>query len=88
MAPANLKITYSSDNNNTRSAALDNDILHGPRPIPVDLKSCVTIHKYQMAGCELLITQVCTAWTHQYEPCHEGAIILTQSFRQQRSNQP
>jgi hypothetical protein len=53
-------ITYPSHNDNSCTAALNNNILHRPGPVPVNLQSCIAVYKYQVASSELLIAQVCT----------------------------
>ena len=50
--------TYYTDYDQPIVAVLDNEILHCPRPIPVDLDSGVTAHEDEMACRKLLITEV------------------------------
>ena len=49
-------VTYSADNDNTGAATLNDDILHSPCPVPMDLERCVAVYKYQMASSKLLVT--------------------------------
>jgi hypothetical protein len=53
-----IQIAYSADYYDACSAGLDNGILHGPCPIPVDLQSSVAIYKDQMARGKLLVSKV------------------------------
>lgn len=51
---------YTANNNHPSAAALDNNILHGPGPVPVYLNGCVAVYKDQVACSELLIPEICT----------------------------
>lgn len=53
-------ITYSANNDKTLATVVDNNVLHGPCPIPMDLHGGLTSLEDDSAGCELLVAHVCT----------------------------
>ena len=50
--------TYASGNNQSSSARFNDDILHCPCPVPVNLKSGLAVNEYQVTRGELLISKV------------------------------